>query len=642
VLFLLALAMPGCGSIREGHKWVKDVELVGAEELDAADVLAGLETHELPWYWYWLWWIPAVERAWYDPDVLLSDLDRIETYYAANGFFEAKVTKHKTTIPKGDDTASVVITVKEGPATKVTGLKITGLEQLDAALVVKATDKLGVEVGERFNYGAYLLTKERLATRLKENGYAYAAVEGVVEVHRPKRSAVIKLTATPGPLVRFGPTTFEGLGDIPEEKVRLLIQWEEGEIYDQEKVRKTRSAMFKQRVFSAVHVKLPVKPTAMAPITIRTQPTTLREIRLGLGLGLEMKRHELHLSSRWTWRNFLGGLRVLEMEFIPSFIRLPTFWDMERQGPGIDAEVKLTQPYIFNSYISAFAAIGYELEQEDGYSLHGLKASAGLDRPFWRERIWAGVSWNFQLKDFYDTVLDFGDLDPYRPAWLEQYLELDLRDDVSSPRAGFWATVRVEEGFEYVASEYTYVKVTPEVRGYIPLGTKRLILALRGKFGYLHPLDSPDAETNGFAAGPITRRYTLGGPNCHRGFSYGRLSPYATSTSTGQVVPVGGHVALLLSADLRLRIYRLFGYWLSVNAFFDAGDVTDEISEMDFKEDSPHMAVGGGVTFETPIGALRSSVGFRTNRLEEFNNRGGANPDPGDWWALHITLGEAF
>ena len=57
VLLLLALAAPGCQSIRIGHKWVKDVELQGAEELDAGDVLAGLETHDLPWYKYWLWWL---------------------------------------------------------------------------------------------------------------------------------------------------------------------------------------------------------------------------------------------------------------------------------------------------------------------------------------------------------------------------------------------------------------------------------------------------------------------------------------------------------------------------------------------------------------------------------------------------------
>ena len=653
-LLLWALAAPGCMPVRIGHRWVKDVELKGADALEAGDVLSGLETQEMSWYWYWLWWMPWVDRAWYDPDVVLADLDRVETYYAANGFFEARVTGHKASIPRGDDTASVEFTVKEGPATKVTAVEITGLPALKPEQARRLKERLGLKQGERFNYGAYSLAKEVLATRLKELGYAYCRVEGLVEVHRPRRSAVIRLKVSAGPLVRFGATRFEGHGDFPEQKLRLLVRWEQGQVYDQEKVRKTRSALFKLRVFSAVRVDLPEQPMAVAPITIRVQPAQLKELRLGLGMGLEAKRHELRLSGRWTWRNFLGGLRVLELKVIPAFVSLPTFWDSERLGPAVETELKLTQPYLFNSRFSAFALVGYDLDIHEGYQYHGIKAQAGLDRPFWRERLWAGLSYNFQLLDFFDindeafkasdTGLGFGFIDPYRPAWLEQYAELDLRDSVSSPRSGFYASVRLEEGFEYIASDFTYIKVTPEVRGYIPLGTKRLVLALRGLFGYLYPMGSPDAGDLGYASSPITRRYTLGGPNSHRGFSYGRLSPQGIDPDTGERVPLGGHAALLLSADLRVRVVKLLGYWFSVVAFFDAGDVTEGISdlELDSITDGLHLAAGGGITFETPIGSLRFSVGGRINRMAEKELSGRANPDPGDWGAFHFTLGDAY
>ena len=650
LLALLWLAAPGCGSVRVGHRWVKDVELEGAAALKAEDVLGGLETHEMAWYRYWLWWLPWVDRAWYDPDVLLSDLERVETYYAAHGFFQARVTSHKADLPRGDDTASVTITVKEGPATKVTAVKISGLWALPPDVALKVKQKLGVEVGERFSYGGYGLAKERLATRLKERGYAYARVEGVVEVHRPRRSAVILLKVTAGPQVRFGATRFEGHGDVPEEKLRLLIKWEEGQVYDQEKIRKTRSALFKLRVFSAVRVDLPEQPVAVAPITIRVQPGLLRELRLGLGVGLETKRHELRLSARWSQRNFLGGLRVLEFKLIPAFVGLPTFWDEDIQiGPAVETELKLTQPYLFNSLFSAFALIGYDLNLHAGYWYHGVTAQAGLDRPFWGERIWAGISYNFQLLDFFnineevfkaaDTGLGSGFVDPYRPAWLGQYVELDLRDSVSSPRKGFYASVRLEEGFEYIASQFTYVKVTPELRGYIPLGTTRVVLALRGLFGYLHSLDSPVADEKGCAPSPITRCFTLGGPNSHRGFSSGRLSPQSLDDS-GKWVPLGGNAALLLSADLRVRVVKLMGYWFNVAAFFDVGDVTKGIHDIDFE--NLHLAVGPAITFETPIGALRGSWGARVTRWDEAGPNEMANPDPGDWWALHITLGEAF
>ncbi len=651
LLFALLLAcLTGCSPKRPGQRWVKDVQLRGARILDNADVLDGLETREMPWYWYWLHWIPAVDRTWYDPDVLSQDLERIETYYAAHGFFRARVTKREIKRSKNGKTVSIILTLKEGPETMVKEVEVSGLPALPVGHEREMRGALGVKEGERFDYGVYGLAKERLAARLKERGYAYARVEGVAEVHRPRRTAVIRLKVTPGPLVRFGKTRFKGNGDIPEDKLRLLVAWKEGEVYDQEKVRKTRSALFKQRVFSGVRVELPKEPRARADVTIHLQPAQLRELRLGLGFGFETERHEVRLNGRWTLRNFLGGLRVLELTLKPAFVSIPTWWESVRLGPALESEVKLTQPYLFNTRLSAFVLLGYDLALHEGYQYHGITAQAGLDYPFLSEKLWVGGSYTFQLLDFFDineeafksgdTSLGFGFVDPYRPAWLEQYAELDLRDSVSDPRAGFWASVRLEEGFEYIASHFTYIKVTPEARGYIPLGTKRLVLGLRAMFGYLYAIDSLEGASLGEASSPITRRYALGGPSSHRGFSYGRLSPQGLDASSGLRVPKGGDAALLFSADLRLRVVKLWSYWLSLGAFFDAGDATAGLSDMDISK--LHLAVGGGLTFATPIGALRFTVGARLNRLEEEGVDGLDNPDPGDRMAYHLPLGEAF
>jgi len=625
---LLAAAAPlwGCSPQRPGQRWVKDVQLQGARALDADDVLDGLETREMPWYWYWLHWIPCVDRAWYDPDVLAQDAERVETYYAAHGFFRAQVTERQVQRSEDGETVSVRLSVKEGPETRVKAVLLEGMPAALAPGPLRALRQgLGVQQGERFDYGAYGAAKERLATGLKERGYAYATVEGQVEVHRPRREAVIRLRVTPGPKVRFGPTRFVGAEDVPRDKLRLLVRWKAGEVYDQEKVRLTRSALFKLRVFSGVRVALPAEPTAAAPITIHLQRGQLRELRLGGGFGFETKRHEARLSARWTLRNFLGGLRVLELKAMLAAVSIPTWWDAVRLGPAGELEAKLTQPYLLNTHLSAFVMLGYEAALHEGYRYHGVKAQAGLAYPFFDERLWLGGSYNFQLLDFFDideeafktgdTSLGFGFVDPYRLAWLEQ-------------------------GFEYIFSHFTYVKVTPEARGYIPLGTRRLVLGLRAMFGYLHAIESPGGASLGQASSPITRRYALGGPTSHRGFSYGRLAPQGLDTSSGRRVPKGGDAALLLSADLRLRLVKLWGYWLSLGAFFDAGDVTAGLSDLDLGQ--LHLAAGPSVTFQTPIGALRMSAGIRANRKAAAGLDGLGNPDPDEWGAFHLTLGEAF
>ena len=58
----------------------------------------------------------------------------------------------------------------------------------------------------------------------------------------------------------------------------------------------------------------------------------------------------------------------------------------------------------------------------------------------------------------------------------------------------------------------------------------------------------------------------------------------------------------------------------------------------DFSLEKLHYATGGGVRLQTPIGPLRIDFAFRLNRLTDNDT----NPDPGDRFVFHVTIGEAF
>lgn len=697
----MGLGVLGCGGQRRDQRWVKDLELEGARTLDEDEVLDGLETRKTGWW-------PCAEKQWFDTDAVAQDLLRIEAYYAAHGFFEARV-RVRAIVPDPEGRhVRITLAVEEGEPTRVSDVTIHGMPDLNypkgslllgtrarevicrdepagvggrrrpaglsqpgqaAALlpvetrgrsapvrtplqrrVCRPTDALSARPGQRFDHGAYSLAKQVLAQRLKELGYAYARVDGVAQVDRRARRAVIRLTAVPGPLVRFGATRFEGAGDVPEDRLRLLVDWKEGDLYDESRLKQTRARLFKLRLFSAVRLEIPKQPVTPAPVTIKLWPTQRRELRLGLGVGFESKRHEVRLSGRWTLRNILGGLRVLEVMLKPAFVSLPTFWESERLGPALESEVKLTQPYLWGSLFSVHASLNYDLDVKEGYQVHGPGVELGASYPFFEERLWAGLSWNLEYLDFFNieeaayrtgaSELKGSFLDPYRVGWLTQYGELDLRDSVTDPRVGLYAALRLEEGFPQVAGEFTYLKISPELRGYLPVFTRRLVLALRAQLGYLLPLGSPDSETAGEPQSPITHRFAYGGPNSHRGFSFGRLSPQGKDPVSDKRVPLGGDGALLFSADLRLRVIKIFGYWLGLSAFFDAGDVTADFEDLSMAR--LHLSVGGSLQYETPIGYVRFAVGVRLNRLDEIGADGLGNPDPGDRMAYHLTLGEAF
>src|SRR5262245_34951368 len=79
----------GCRSW-PGYPVVDEVVLNGADEVDTDPLLEGIATQETPLLFGVF---PRVlEYSLYDPGVLAKDLERIERYLRARGYYEAKVS----------------------------------------------------------------------------------------------------------------------------------------------------------------------------------------------------------------------------------------------------------------------------------------------------------------------------------------------------------------------------------------------------------------------------------------------------------------------------------------------------------------------------------------------------------------------
>ncbi|MCA1663777.1 MAG: BamA/TamA family outer membrane protein, partial [Myxococcales bacterium] len=393
----------------------------------------------------------------------------------------------------------------------------------------------------------------------------------------------------------------------------------------------------------------------VADVIVTVQETTFNEVRVGVGLGLEEQRTDVHASLTYSRHNWLGALRTLKLRLEPAYVALPAFWNVQRQGPALAAEAQLIQPDVLWPLTQLKFAVGYDVGIEYPYQYHGPRTQLGLSRGFWRDRLLVGLSYNFQFLVFFNTdpvlLADpaqtgqvFGFANPYRLGWWQQNIVLDLRDKPLDAHKGAYLGVTVEEGGVYAAGAFTYEKLTPEARGYIPLGS-RVTIALRAEFGQIF--------TQGDLGSPVTRRFYLGGPSSHRGFNYDRLSRQVPSGIAGvQPIPIGGDEMLLAQAELRVNLFAIAGNWLALAAFLDAGDVsapscsTDQCRALyrntSVQIENLHYAAGGGLRFKTLIGTLRFDVGVRLNRLADVEADGTPNPDPHQRVAYHVSVGEAF
>ncbi|HJZ86759.1 MAG TPA: POTRA domain-containing protein [Polyangia bacterium] len=605
----------------DGRSRVHDVRVSGCHALSERELLDGLVTHRSG-----LLGAPGF----FDPAALDVDLERVQSFYALHGYFDARVVGQEVRARR-DGSVDVIIRVNEGAATHIEELVVEGLAGVRGADVDRA---LALAPGQVFDHARYEAAKQDLLEQLRSHGYAYAHVGGEVLIDRERHAARVRLTAAPGPQVHFGEPRFVGNGDLPEHALARRVTWQAGEIYHPEDLHTTEARLYDLGVFSSVRLDLPLDPQPVANVTIAVEPGPLHALRLGGGAGIERQRYEARGRVELSWRNFLGGLRTLRLKLRPAYVVVPSIFDPKQDGFAADADLELVQPDLLKTNLTARALVGYDLGLQEGFRYHGPRLQAGLERPWFHDHFLLGGSWNLQYLNFFDidpevfdpslTPLGLGFVNPYRVAWLEELAQLELRDRPLDPRAGAYLAVRAEEGLPEVGSDFSYFKLTPEARGYMPV-SPRIVLALRGLLGWLRP-DGGDS--------PVTRRYALGGPSSHRGFGFGRLAPQVLDMRTNQYIPVGGNGELLLSLEGRLDLFRAFGNWIELATFVDAGDVTPRVEELDLSD--LHVAAGGSIEYHTPIGHFRGGIGVRLNRLEM------PNPDPGERLAFHISVGEAF
>jgi outer membrane protein insertion porin family len=605
--------------------WVHDLQVKGVKALSAGDLEDKLATQKTGWW-------PFASKKWFDEAAFDLDLQRIKAYYADHGYFDARVMSHQIRKVKKDG-VDVVIEVQENSPTVIQSVGFRGFPADAAERALKLAKSRDVSAGHVFDFSAFAELKQRISDRMKEDGYAYGTVNGSVNVDRDKHVAVIEMEAQPGPQTRFGTTTVQGNGGIPAWKLLNRVAWKPGDAYSPHDLSTTQGRLYDLGVFSSVRLDLPEKPVEVADVKISVKPGKLYELRLGGGFGAELQREEIHGRFQLTLNNFLGGLRKLRIRINPAYVVIPSITDVQRSGPAAESDIQLTQPDIFGSNASVHALVGYDLGIAEGYQYVGPRAQVGIDRPFFRGHVLAGGSWNLQYLDFFNVDQDvfngasdrfFGFRNPYRLAYLEEFIQIDLRNRPLDPTYGGFLLLHAEQSGAAIGSAFEYLKLVPDLRLYAPVG-RRVVVAVRGLLGWL--------ATSGGQESPITRRFALGGPSSHRGFGFGRLAPQVRD-SQGRLIPVGGDGEVLGSAELRIDVHKIGGAWLDVVPFVDAGNVVARFADLSLN--TLNVAVGLSLEYTTPIGVVRGGAGVRVNRLE------GDVPDPGQRFAYHITIGEAF
>jgi translocation and assembly module TamA len=650
---LILLCLAGCGSEKAaGRPWVRSVIFEGVKSVRRRDLERSLAVERSRFF--------RLQKRYLDPFTVTIDAGRIVAYYHARGFFNARVITAQTIPFRGSRerprAVDVRFVVDEGAPARVSSVAVTGLPE-QPALARRAEQQLGQ--GRVFDHAAYLQARDGLAAELRRAGYPWPEVSGRVDVGRRRRQAKVQIDVRPGPRGRFGQLHVEGAEHSSTARLARYSGFPAGARFDPDRLDELRARVENLDLFSTVWVDYQAgEQPELADVVLHVRERARNELRLGGGVGFDAYRSDVHLSALYTRRNWLGGLRTLVVDVRPGWVAVPAFWSVERTGPSLNAEASLIQPDWPIPQGLLRVLLGYDLGVEYAYQFHGARTGVRVQRGFWRDRVLVGAGYEFELLQLFnaDPVIVaspelagrfFGYVTPYRLGWLQQDVTLDLRDAPLDAHRGVYVSLALEQGGPFAGGAFTYQKLQPELRLYAPLGS-RVTLAGRFWFGQLF--------SEGDLGSPITRRFYLGGANSHRGFNYDRLSPQVPSGVPGRsAIPIGGDQLLLISAELRWKVLRILGEWLSFAAFTDGGDVggpscvsavgnqcTSMTASRSIAWGDLYWAVGGGLRYHTVIGTVRADLGVRLNRLGPVQPDGTPNADPGNRFAFHLSLGEAF
>ncbi len=689
-----ALVLNHCAaSIPPKHSGVTRFELHGTQRMDEQAIMACLATRARPragivlgdtdeprcdvppfdasrvpislWAWPWTDW-PL-----YDSNIFDRDLDRIERWYQARGYYGARVTNVVRTPHAGDQTIELSVTVHEGDPVRVARIDVVGLELLSQSAQASARASIALKLAEPFDEAMYEASKRVLVAALREASYARAQVTGHVVVNPITRSVQVSFEAKPGDSCRIGRIRISGAAQLPVAPIWGAADLQEGQTFSVSALQDAKRAIYALGPFASVDIQeLPRKNEPFVDLVIKVVPG--RMFRFGVGVGMlsgsssalsggdpttdSFAQWDVHLVARAEDRNFLGGMRRLSVEDHPRLIFGEPFPGTQSSHLGNLLVVEFRQPAFVEPRTTLIASVRWDRGPDPfggGDLLRSdVVAGIGPQRQFLDGRLTLTSALNVNL-----FIADHGALYPdYHATYFQHAAALDLRDQPRQPRRGSYFALTVQHAGYFLPSDWNYLRITPEARGYIrlPLG---MVLAGRARVGLMEITNSDiHVSANGDPTGsvqrlrdlgPLRQRLRGGGHNSVRGYAPNALGDVS---EVGNHLDSGGLRQWETSLELRIPITASFGSVL----FADIGDVSREKT---FRFNVPQTTLGVGLRYKTIVGPLRLDAGFAPSALQVFGHDDrvrnayqsdgtiGAFPESsflGVNGAIHFTIGEAF
>ncbi len=523
-----------------------------------------------------------------------SDREAFKEILRSQGYFDSEIAFDISQTEK--QAWSLTFDIASGPIYRLARARYRFQPPLGATKPdLPKPESLGLQKGEPLLAESVRRAKERLAERIGNQGYVFAALDKPrLLVDHSRNSVEVELVIHPGPKARFGEVAFQGLQSVDPELVRQKIPWSKGDVYDPTLVRQYKQRLLATELFSfiQVHHGDSLNESGRLPLTVELKEREHRTVSLGgffdtdIGPGVR---------ASWEHRNILGQGEKLRVQSEASQIRQE-----------LQTRYREDAFYSPNQSLNLLGSLARE--DTDTYESLSFSSRGGVERQL-TETLLAGGGVGYKGS----RIKEQGETKTFHLFSLPLFLAIDNRDNVLDPTRGYAAGLNLTPYRSLASQDLTFARTVATWRWYWSLFSEEApVLAFRGKLGSLF-----GASTESI---PADERFYAGGGGSIRGYPYQEVGPEKDGD------PAGGRSLIEISAEMRWKWSKSFGS----AAFVDGGTVDDDPLPR-WSSDHFSWGCGVGLRYFTGIGPLRLDVAFPLNNRDEV-----------DSFQIYLSLGQAF
>jgi outer membrane protein insertion porin family len=599
--------------------------------------------------------VPSPGRYGFDPVELQKDVVRLRQFYRRAGF----ARPHVDYDVRANDPGTVVdvsYVVDEGPAAVLRSVQVVGpggsapLDLPDSLTASWREFETGLAArrGQRFGEADLAAAQDSLVAWLHDHGYPFAAVRSARMVDSPQQAVDVRLEASPGPLSRIGTITVEGNTSVSDRVVLRQLPFRTGDPYSARTLAAARARLQAVDLLARAVVDVDSQPAADSTLSVRIQVQETRR-RLTLAeVGYVSEGAGLTGRVQWTDPNFTGGARSLTASVEAQSGAGAVGTEAEQL---LRASLSLTQPYVFVPRLSLIVGPYAEYRND----LKDQSAAVGFNATLiYRLAPLSSVALEYRfsarnIHEYHFGAVSTGDINllellalQYPPlidslGYNEDKSTITLSgsfasvDDLTDPRRGWVVRPSAKVTVPEPWSTAQFTRLDLSVSRFQPLG-RNVVLAARVSAGRLFPFGkSVPSEGSDPIFSFIHLRdesMTAGGTNDVRGWGDRMLGPKVpdveanivgadTVLTADQYVPIGALARLSGSVELRFPAPGMTPAW-QTQVFLDAGRVwtpDDRFSQATLLPENTELrwSAGVGLSYQTPVGALGLSLGYKLN-----------------------------